>query len=99
MQPLDYSTIYDTLDPDWWFDTFPTDVGTPWPTANIYFLGTAGTYNYYVSTGVETGTNDRTNTINRLRAEAAQYLAVSRCTGGITDVRPKSFQPQPIYFR
>ena len=99
MQPLNYDTIYAGLNPAWWVDTFPTDANTPWPTANIYFQDVAGNTNYFVSTGIETGTGDRTNTVNRLRAETAQYLVVGHCTGGITNVRPGSFQPMPIYFK
>lgn len=94
---MTYEAILAALDPTWWFDTFPTDAGTPWPTANIYFEDKAGNYNYYVSTGPVT--NDHTSTVEALRQAAARYLVVGQCAGGITDVKPATFQPMPIYFK
>lgn len=97
MPHLSYEAIYNALNSSWWVDTFPTDAGTPWPTANIYFEDTAGNTNYYVSTGVVTG--DRVSTVDRLKADTARYLVVGQCVGGITNVKPSSFQPMPIYYR
>ena len=97
MPPLSYDDILAQLRPEWWADTFPTDAGTPWPVANLYWQDTAGNTDYVVSTGPVTG--DRSSTVERLRSETARYLVVSQCVGSITNTRPSSYQPQPIYFR
>jgi hypothetical protein len=97
MGRLSYEEILAALQPSWYVDTFPTDANTPWPTANLYWTDTAGNTDYYVSTGIVTGGRD--NTVRRLRETAAQYLVVGQCVGGITNVRPRSFQVIPIYFR
>lgn len=97
MPRLSYEEILADLDPAWWFDTHPTDAGTPWPTANLYWTDTADNTDYVVSTGPITGNRDET--VQRLRESAALVLVVGQAVGGITNVRPRSFQPMPIYFK
>jgi hypothetical protein len=88
---LPTDTIYADISPSWYETVQPTENGQTWYSAQLYFQGPTGAYGFYSSTGPTTGA------IDALRRDAARYLANSQCTGGITNIMPKSFQYTPVY--
>lgn len=88
---LPVDTIFAEIDPDWYEVKQPTENGQTWYSAQLYFHGPTGAYAFYSSTGPTTGT------VDALRWDAARYLANAQCSGSITNQRPPSFQPRPIY--
>jgi hypothetical protein len=90
---LPTSTIYDDILPEWYVIKQPIPGGEEWYSAQLYFQGPTGDYGFYSSVG------PLIYTVDKLRWDAARYMSNSQCTGGITNERPKSFQPMPIYFK
>lgn len=99
MLPLDYQTIYNALDPSWWRQN--PFYGMTSLYTDIYFTDTAGTTDVLASSAYTSQTEpaDIANVVTHRRESAAQRLVNWHCTGGITNIRPASFQPMPIYFR
>lgn len=77
--------IYEALEPYWWQNGYTM----------VYFLTKDGEYGDYPSYGFNTSDEY----IDYLRQDTANYLYISGCTGGITNIKPKVFDPKPIYFK
>jgi hypothetical protein len=105
MTRLNNTQIFDALNPDWWVDSQQFLNGALWQTAEIFWQDLIGNYHSFSSIGPCTANSDgsvdattRTNYIKDvLMAETVRQIANTGCSGGITNVRPKSYQPMPIY--
>lgn len=99
--------IYNLLNYDWWIDNQQFEGGAYYQSANIYFQDTIGNYHYYCSTGACPQNPDYTidpttreyYIKNYLMRDTANWLANGQCSGGITNIEPKEYQPLPIYFK
>ncbi len=109
MTPLTKEQIYGLLDPNWWLD-INTNISPPGstqpaqitPSVTIYFTNPTGQYFSYPIVGaLDSDESDNlTDYIeNYLMVQASVYLENCKCTGNVTNIAPKSYNPLPIYFK
>ena len=104
---ISVTDIYNALNPDWWVDTQPSGAGTYyWQQAMIYFQDKNGNYHAYGSTGTAPENSNgsvepttRQYYVQALMRDTANWLYNAQCSGGITNIEPKNYQPLPIYFK
>lgn len=103
-QRLSPQQIFVDLDADWWQDNAQFVGGATWQSATIYFQDVIGNWHSYTSSGPCPENPDRTVDpttrqyyVQSLMRDTANYLYNGQCAGGITNIRPASFQPMPIY--
>ncbi len=103
---LNKDEIYNLLDPSWWIDNSQFLDGSTFQSANIYFQDTIGNYHYYCSTGPSPENSNysvdpttRTYYIEYLMRDSANWLYNGQCSGNISNIEPKEYQPIPIYFK
>lgn len=103
MTPLTFEHILSDIQYNWYEDQYP--LGTDniiSPSTMIYFTDKAGNTNVYPSSGqldpLETD-NRQSYVEDNLMRNAALYLANAQCVGDITNIKPKSYQVYPIYYK
>lgn len=99
--------IYDALNYDWWLDNQINGSGPIFQSADLYFRDGLNNWHNYMSTGCCPQNPDYTldpatrqsYVKNYLMWLAALWLENGQCAGGITNAKPASYQPMPIYFK
>jgi hypothetical protein len=104
MPRLNVQQILADLNSTWWIDNQQFIGGALWQSATIYYQDTIGQWHSYTSTGVCPENPDysidpdtRTNYVQALMRDTANYLANGQCASGITNVQPREWQPVAIY--
>jgi len=104
---MNLQQIYNALDYDWWADTEQTINGPTFQTANIYFQDGLGNWHYFCSNGPcpenPDGSLDNPTREQYVKGglmwDTARQLLNGQCEGGITNIKPAGYRPQPIYFK
>jgi hypothetical protein len=104
MKTLTVEQIYDALQASWWQNTYPQGtLGVISPATMLYWTDKAGNIGSFPSSGYidpdNTGGNMQSYVEDNLMWQAAHQLQVGQCVGSITNVKPKGYNPLPIYFK
>jgi hypothetical protein len=106
MPPLSVQAIYDALHYDWWQDI--QNLGNPvYQATSVYWQDLIGKWHIFTSTGPCPANPDGSIDASMreyyvrdtLMWDTARQLANTGCSGGITNVAPREWQPLPIYGR
>lgn len=97
--------IYNDLDYDWWTDSQINQSGTVFQSAVLYFQDTLANWHSFTSVGCCPTNPDYTigpttreyYVKDYLMWETTHWLRNAQCSGGITNVKPRDYQPMPIY--
>jgi hypothetical protein len=103
-QRLNLQQILDDLNADWWVDNQQFTGGAVYQSATVYFQDTLGNWHSFTSTGACPENADytvdpttRTYYVQSLMRDCAAQLYNGQCAEGITNQKPRAFQPIPVY--